>query len=142
MKKTKILYWTFTGLFACSMMGFAIPDILSLPEAVKGMHEMLGYPIYLIPFLGLAKAIGVLAILIPGLPRIKEWAYAGLFIDLAGAIYSMIATGIPASNWLPVLIFVALGILSYHFYHKRLAERAVANSIPLYLENTEHHGTK
>jgi hypothetical protein len=142
MKKTKILYWTFIGLFAFSMMGSAIPDILSMPEAVKGMHEIMGYPVYLIPFLGIAKALGAIAILIPGFPRIKEWAYAGLFIDLTGAIYSMIATGIPASNWLPVLIFVALGVLSYHFYHKRLTEKATANTVPLNLENTLNNGTK
>ncbi len=55
MKKTKILYWTFTGLFAFLMFGSAIPDVFSHLMAVKGMHEELGYPIYFIPFIGIAK---------------------------------------------------------------------------------------
>ena len=83
MKKTNILYWTFTGLFAFLMFGSAIPDVFSHPIAVKGMHEDLGYPLYFLPFIGIAKWLGVIAILIPAnYPRIKEWAYAGLFFDL------------------------------------------------------------
>ena len=87
MKKTKILYWTFTGLFAFMMLGSAIPDVLSAQDAVKGMHDGLGYPFYFIPFIGVAKVLGVIAILVPGFPKIKEWAYAGLTFDLVGATF-------------------------------------------------------
>lgn len=119
MKKTNILYWTFTGLFAAFMMMSAIPDILMIDLAVKGFADIL-LPAYLLPFVGVAKAMGVIAILIPGYPRIKEWAYAGLMIDLVGAIYCIICAGKSAENWIPVFIPVALGIFSYTFYHKRL----------------------
>jgi len=120
MKKTKILYWTFTGLFAFMMLGSAIPDIFSASDAVKGMHDGLGYPLYFIPFIGVAKALGVLAILIPGFPKIKEWAYAGLTFDLTGASYSLIAAGTPPATWAFMLLPLALAFASYYFYHKKL----------------------
>jgi len=56
MKKTKNLYWIFTSLFAFMMLGSAIPDILSMSDAVKGMHDALGYPRYFIPFIGTASS--------------------------------------------------------------------------------------
>ena len=118
MKKTKITYWIFTGLFAFIMLGSGIVDILFIPEAVQGFKEI-GYPAYLIPFLGWAKALGVIAILIPGFPRIKEWAYAGLFFDLLGATYSVMSIGKPLSDWAPMLVFLGIGIGSYVFYHKK-----------------------
>ncbi len=119
MKRTKILYWIFTSLFALFMLGSAIPDIISADIAVKGFTDM-GYPLYLLPFLGIAKTLGVIAILIPGFPKIKEWAYAGLMFDLLGAVYSIIAMGAPAANWLPVFIPIAFGILSYFYYQKKI----------------------
>ncbi|MEO8475319.1 MAG: DoxX family protein, partial [Chryseolinea sp.] len=112
MKKTKIFYWVFTGLFAAFMLSSAIPDILVTDEAVKFMTD-LGYPKYIIAFLGVAKLLGSIAILVPGYPRIREWAYAGLFFDLIGATYSNIAM---AGFQLPMLFMVlpfGLGILSY-----------------------------
>jgi hypothetical protein len=119
MKKTKIAYWVFTGLFAFIMLGSAIPDILVVPMAVQGFKEM-GYPTYLIPFLGWAKLFGVTALFIPGFPRVREWAYAGLFIDLIGATYSVANSGKAVSAWAPMLIFVGIGIGSYVLYHKKL----------------------
>lgn len=119
MKKIKILYWIFTGLFSVMMLGASIPDILVDPVAVKGMHDGLGYPIYLIPFVGVAKVLGILAILLPVHFRIKEWAYAGLMIDLIGAAYSIIAVGMPAPNFLFMIVPIALAVLSYIFYHKK-----------------------
>jgi hypothetical protein len=118
MKKTKLLYWIFTGLFAALMLFSAIPDIMLSPDAVKFMSA-LGYPNYFTVFIGVAKTLGVIAILIPGYPRIKEWAYAGLFFDLAGAVYS----GLSVSGFDPMMLFLLIwiipGILSYHFYHKK-----------------------
>lgn len=124
MKKIKIIYWIATAIFAFFMLGSAIPDILVMPMAIEGMHTGLGYPVYFIPFIGVAKTLGVIAILIPGFPRIKEWAYAGLFFDLIGAVYSMIAIGIPVGDWVPALLPVAVGVLSYVYYHKRLKATA------------------
>jgi Ca2+/Na+ antiporter len=119
MKKTKIIYWILTGLFAFLMLGSAIPDIFSSPIAVKGMHEDLGYPIYFIPFIGVAKLLGVVAILVPGYPRLKEWAYAGLIFDLLGATYSIFAAGQPVSSWIFMVLPISLAAFSYIFYHKK-----------------------
>jgi DoxX-like family len=120
MKKTNILFWTFTILFAAFMLSSAVPDILVLADA-SAFITALGYPKYIVPFLGVAKALGSIAILIPGFPRIKEWAYAGLFFDLAGATYS----GIAVSGFVPPMLFMilpfSLEILSYYYHHKRLA---------------------
>lgn len=118
MKKTTITYWILTGLFAFLMLGSAIPDILVVPMAVEGFRQI-GYPAYLIPFLGWAKLFGVVAILVPGFPRIREWAYAGLFIDLLGATYSVLSIGKPVSAWSPMLVIIGVGVGSYVFYHKR-----------------------
>ena len=120
MKTTKILYWLFTGLFAFLMLGSAIPDVLSMPIAVEGMHNQLGYPLYFIPFIGIAKVLGVAAILIPGYPRLKEWAYAGLVFDLVGATYSIIAAGQPVASWAFMILPLSLAACSYIFYHKKL----------------------
>ncbi len=118
MKKTKFIYWIFTSLFAFLMLGSAIPDIFSVPVAVEGFQKM-GMPAYLLPFLGIAKTLGVIAILIPGYPRIKEWAYAGLVFDLLGATFSIIASGQPASNWMFMALPIVLAAGSYTWYHKK-----------------------
>jgi hypothetical protein len=119
MKKTETLYWIITGLFGAFMLFTAIPDILVVPDAVTFMNH-LGYPKYFIPFIGVAKLLGVIAILIPGYPRIKEWAYAGLFFDLAGATYSQIAS----DGFQPGVLFMVMPIaflfMSYVLYHKKL----------------------
>jgi hypothetical protein len=120
MKKIKILYWIFTGLFAATMFMSAVPDIFSNPIAVKGMHGDLGYPLYFIPFIGIAKALGVIAILVPGYPKIKEWAYAGLTFDLIGATYSIINSGQPFASFAFMIVPFALAFFSYTFYHKKL----------------------
>ena len=120
MKKTNILYWIFTGLFGAFMMFSAIPDILVTPDAITFVTG-LGYPKYLIAFLGVAKALGVIAIVVPGFPRIKEWAYAGLFFDLIGATYSGIAANGFDPMMLTMVIPFGLGALSYIYYHKRRA---------------------
>jgi peptidoglycan/LPS O-acetylase OafA/YrhL len=119
MKNINILYWIFTGIFSFFMFGSAVPDALVMDLAVKGFGE-LGFPAYLVPFLGIAKILGVIAILIPGYPRIKEWAYAGLLYDVIGAMYSVYSIGKPLGTWLPISIPIAFGFLSYVYYHKRL----------------------
>jgi hypothetical protein len=120
MKKINVLYWIFTGLFAAMMFMSAVPDIFSSSIAVKGMHGDLGYPLYFIPFIGIAKALGVVAILVPGYPRIKEWAYAGLTLDLLGATYSIISAGQPAASFAFMIVPLILAFLSYTFYQKKL----------------------
>jgi uncharacterized membrane protein YphA (DoxX/SURF4 family) len=119
MKKQKITYWVFTGLLTALMAASAIPNIMSSPESVA-YFKFLGYPAYLLPFLGVAKALGVVALVTPGFSRLKEWAYAGFFFDLAGAMYSHIAIGVPVGQWAPIFIgFIILGG-SYIYHHQLL----------------------
>jgi hypothetical protein len=119
MKKTNILYWTFTGLFALVMLSSAIPNVL-VTEEWKTLMTNLGYPVYLIPFLGVAKLLGLVVLLVPGFPRLKEWAYAGFFFDLTGATYSVIMKEGPQIPHIFMLLFFALFGLSYVYYHRRL----------------------
>lgn len=120
MKKTKILYWTFTVLFAGFMIFSAVPDVLVTEDAVNLMHDFLGYPVYIIGFIGIAKLLGALVVLTPGFNRVKEWAYAGLIIDLVGATYSVIAKGATFAQWSFMLLPITIGVLSYIYHHKKL----------------------
>jgi hypothetical protein len=129
MKTTNILHWTFTGLFGAFMLFSAVPNIMVTRESVTIINH-LGYPTYLIPFLGVAKALGAIAILVPGFPRLKEWAYAGLFYDLAGATYSGIASdGLQPAMAFMVLPFTLIA-LSYIYYHKRQRQLVEAPLAP------------
>jgi len=123
MKRTKILYWVFTGLLSAFMLFSAIPDIIVIKDAIDLVSGHLGYPKYIIPFLGVAKLLAAIAIIIPGFPRIKEWAYAGLVYDLAGATYSSIAMGDPfmgpQGGWIFMILPFTVLALSYTFYHKK-----------------------
>lgn len=120
MKKINITYWILTALYALFIILTSIPDVTTNADAIKIITTHLGYPAYFIPFIGVAKILGGIAILIPGFPRIKEWAYAGLAFDLIGALYSTIAIGEPAKNWCVMFIFFAVLFGSYIFYHKKL----------------------
>jgi hypothetical protein len=124
-KTINILYWIFTILFAALMIFSAVGSIVVNADSKKLIHDYLGYPIYFIPFTGVAKLIGSIVILIPGLKTIKEWAYAGLFFDLAGAIYSGIAVAkVFDPKMAFMLIWVVPGILSYIYWKKKLALKA------------------
>lgn len=118
MKTTKIIYWVTTILFAGFMIFSAIPDIIMQNETKQFMIH-LGYPEYFIPFIGWAKLLGSIAILIPGFVKIKEWAYAGLTFDLLGAVYSNIMTdGFQIGLLVLVPVFV-VAIVSY-FYNQKM----------------------
>jgi uncharacterized membrane protein YphA (DoxX/SURF4 family) len=118
-KRNAIVFWISTGLFSAFMLSSAIPNILSSQEWID-IFNQLGYPLYMLPFIGVAKLLGVIALLVPGFPRLKEWAYAGLFFDLTGAVYSALAVGGFHPQMLIMLVPYGLGTLSYIFYHKRL----------------------
>jgi uncharacterized membrane protein YphA (DoxX/SURF4 family) len=120
MKKTKILFWIFTVLFGGFMLMTGIQNIMMTPESIDLITTQLGYPQYMIPFLGVAKTLGVIGIVIPGFPRLKEWAYAGLFFDITGAVYSMICAHGFDPMMLTLLVPVGMGILSYIYHHKLL----------------------
>ena len=119
MKSTKILYWVFTIIFAVLMIFSAVGGLQPNADSIKLLHDGLGYPIYFIQFISIAKLLGAITILIPGLNKIKEWAYAGLFFDLAGAIYSGVAVGGKVDPMmLFMLAWIIPGVLSYIFWNK------------------------
>ena len=121
-KTTNILYWIFTIIFAGLMIFSSVEGIGPTQRVIDMFHTGLGYPIYFVQFISWAKIVGAVTILIPGLNKsIKEWAYAGLFFDLAGATYSGIAASPkfdPAI--LGMLMWIVPGILSYFFWKKKL----------------------
>jgi uncharacterized membrane protein YphA (DoxX/SURF4 family) len=122
MKRTNLIYWIFTILFGAFMLFSAIPNVLLTPESVAFITG-LGYPKYIIFFLGIAKTLGVIGILIPGFPRLKEWAYAGLFFDITGATWSVISFAGPDPQQFFMVLPFTLEAVSYIYYHKRLKER-------------------
>lgn len=117
--RTTFIYWISTGLFCAFMLTSTIPNILSAPEWVE-IFKQLGYPLYMLPFIGVAKLLGVITLLVPRFPRLKEWAYAGLFFDLTGAVYSGLAVGGFHPQILVMLVPFGLGTISYLYHHKRL----------------------
>ena len=129
MKKINILYWTFTVLFALVMLSTAVPNVMMSPDSIDLIHTQLGYPKYFIMFVGVAKILGVIGILVPGYPRVREWAYAGLFFDLTAAT----ASGIAVEGFNPMqlfmLLFFAPGVVSYIYYHKKLKAENVSQPV-------------
>jgi hypothetical protein len=115
--KKKSPYWIVTGLMAAFMLLASIPDLLQAPQA-SAIFGHLGYPTYLLTFLGTAKILGVITVLIPGFRRLKEWAYAGLIFDLVGAQYSHVSVADPPSAWMFPVIGLLLVSGSYHFHRK------------------------
>ncbi|MFT3701958.1 MAG: DoxX family protein [Agriterribacter sp.] len=126
MKKINIIYWIVTGILAAMMMMSGIFNAMVNAQSIEMITKHLGYPEYFIRFVGIAKILGAIALVVPGFPRIKEWAYAGFVYDLTGALYSSISVGDPASAWAPLFIGFALIALSYIYYHKKLKATGAA----------------
>ena len=120
MKKINIIYWVATILFGGFMLSTAIPNIMVDQGSVDLIVNQLHYPKYIIPFLGIAKLLGFIGLVIPGFPRVKEWAYAGLLFDLTGAMYSGIAVGGFDPLMLTMLPVYGMAAVSYIYHHKRL----------------------
>src|SRR3954451_2347880 len=120
-KTNNLIYWISTIVFALLMIFSAIGGLQPTQQTIDLIHKTLGYPIYFIQYISIAKLLGSIVILIPGLDRIKEWAYAGLFFDLASAVYSGIAvSGKFDPMMLGMLAWIMPGILSYYFWHKKI----------------------
>ena len=110
MKARSIAYWVTTVLFALAMAGSAFADLVHAPPIVEGFG-LLGYPLYLTTLLGIWKVLGIVAVLAPRFPRLKEWAYAGFVFELSGAAYSHVAAGV-GSPAAPIAL-LALGLISW-----------------------------
>jgi len=92
-KVKNIAYWTTTILVAFFIGGGGVAQVARVPGTVNGFVHILGYPAYFVTILGVWKVLGPIAILVPRFPRLKEWAYAGIFFDLTGAAASDAAVG-------------------------------------------------
>jgi hypothetical protein len=106
-KAKSIGYWVTTGVLVFCMTG-GIFELLGAKTTIDGIIR-LGYPSYIIPALGLGKVLAILAILWPGVPRLKEWAYAGIFFNMMGAFVSHVAHHDPA--WI-LVVTVTIGAIT------------------------------
>lgn len=118
-KTNKIIYWISTLWLALGMVSTAFVQLIRQPESVDAITR-LGYPVYFLTILGVWKILGSAAVLIPGFPTLKEWAYAGFFFAMSGAAISHIVSGDAVSEILPSLLLLTLTVVSWYF---RPAER-------------------
>jgi hypothetical protein len=107
-----IFYWVTTVLGPTSFVIGGVLGIRQSPEVIAGIHH-LGYPLYFATLLSAWKLLGAIAITAPGLPRIKEWAYAGFAFDLTGAAISHAAVGDGIADIVAPLVFLVLVTASY-----------------------------
>lgn len=128
-KRNRILYWIATIWLSLGMTATGIQQLLHLPlegavapPGAEGIAR-LGYPPYFLTLLGVWKLLGVAALLVPRAVLLKEWAYAGFFFLLTGAVFSHIAVGHAAKELVPSLLLLALTVISWWL---RPAERKVA----------------
>lgn len=110
----RIIYWVATIWLALGMTSTGIVQLLKMEEEVTNFQQ-LGYPLYLLSILGVAKLLGVVAVLIPKTPTLKEWAYAGFFFTMAGAIVSHLVSGHWGIELFGPSLLLLLTILSWHF---------------------------
>lgn len=116
-KTNKIIYWIATIWLSLGMVSTGMVQLLQQKDGPGGVASMsqLGYPRYLLTLLAVCKFSGVVAILIPRFALLKEWAYAGFFFLMAGAIYSHVAARDAVSEIFPALLLLILTIVSWYF---------------------------
>ena len=90
-KRNSAIYWIATGLMSVGMLGSGPAQIAHAKEMVD-LVVPLGYPLYILYIIGVWKILGVIAILVPGFKLLKEWAYAGFFFVMTGALISHLAS--------------------------------------------------
>ncbi len=120
-KRNKIIYWTTTLFLSLGMTAGGVQQMLQ----IGGYNEIvssLDYPLYLLSILGVWKLLGVVAILIPKFPLLKEWAYAGFFFAMSGAFISHLVVRQAFSEAVPSLILLIVTVLSWYF---RPADRKI-----------------
>jgi uncharacterized membrane protein YphA (DoxX/SURF4 family) len=132
MKTRRIAYWVTTGLTAFIFLSGGAADLARPSSVMEGMTH-LGYPAYFVGILGVWKVLGGVAVLAPRLPRLKEWAYAGMLFDLTGAAASHAAVGDPAGKIAAPLIIFGLVTASWALRpESRKLRDASGNSIELF----------
>lgn len=124
-KRDKIIYWIATLWMALGMLSTGAVQLFKVkgdgPGSMDSMIQ-LGYPVYLLTLLAVCKILGVAALLVPKTPLLKEWAYAGFFFMMSGAVFSHIASGDSMSEIFPSLLLIILIVVSWYF---RPADRKI-----------------
>lgn len=113
-KRNKIIYWIATIWLALGMLSSGIVQLFHMKEEVDFIINM-GYPAYFLTILGIWKMVGVAALLVPKFPLLKEWAYAGFFFAMSGAVFSHIASGNSMIEIIPPLLLLILTVVSWYF---------------------------
>ena len=113
-KRNRIIYWVATIWLALGMLSTGAVQLLRFPDEAKNM-DRLGYPLYVMTIIGVWKMLGVIAVLIPKYPLVKEWAYAGFFFVMTGAIISHLAVADPAKEFIGPTLLLVLTVLSWYF---------------------------
>lgn len=112
-KTNKIIYWISTAWLALGMFSTGIVQLIKPEDEVLRITQ-LGYPPYFLTILGIWKILGVVAVLIPEFPRLKEWAYAGFFFAMTGAAVSHLAAGNSVNEIFPSLLLLTLTVVSWY----------------------------
>ncbi len=113
-KRNKIIYWIATLWLALGMVSTGVVQLMKQKDEVD-MITQLGYPVYILTILAIWKFLGVVAVLIPRYPLLKEWAYAGFFFAMSGAAISHMIVGDPATEIYPSLLLIVLTAASWYF---------------------------
>jgi len=125
-KRNKIIYWVSTLWLALGMTSTGVVQFIKMKEEVD-LFNRLGYPIYFLTILGIWKILGVVAVLIPRFPLLKEWAYAGFFFAMSGAVFSHLASGSAALDYFGPVLLIVLTVTSWYF---RPEDRKVVSTHP------------
>lgn len=125
-KRNKVIYWVATIWLSLGMVSTGIVQLIKMKDEVD-MFTRLGYPIYLLTILAIWKLLGVVAVLAPRSPLIKEWAYAGFFFIMSGAIFSHLAIGDGGKDFFGPTLLLILTVVSWYF---RPADRRLVSVNP------------
>ena len=113
-KRNKIIYWIATLWLSLGMVSTGVVQLIKLKEEADMMTH-LGYPLYFLTIIGAWKILGVIAVLIPKFPLVKEWAYAGFFFVMSGAVFSHMAAGDGAKEFFGPILLIVLTVVSWYF---------------------------
>lgn len=123
-KREKLIYWISTIWLSLGMVSTGIVQLVQMEDELKKMSE-LGFPFYFLPILGVWKILGVIAVLVPNFLLLKEWAYAGFFFIMSGAIMSHLAIGDEMKEYFGPSLLLVLTLVSWYF---RPANRKIQDS--------------
>ena len=112
--RNKIIYWITTLWLALGMVSTGIVQLIKTKEEVNLM-EHIDFPLYFLPLIGIWKILGVIAVLIPKFPLLKEWAYSGFFFVMSGAVYSHLVNGDGVKEFFGPILLIILTIVSWYF---------------------------